>query len=415
MDTSIEQQLLRRENPLGRGQGLVSPDYTGYCIANIPSLIGSVLGMNDDSSALSKLGNPFADYERVVFLILDGFGYRKAQSLFQEFPNSALRKLGESGCQFPLTSVYPSTTVTALTSLSTGLTPLEHGMIGYRLYLRETASITNMIRFTTLGNPRPDSAFAIGLDPEALIPQNTFHEQLNARGISSHAVLPGYISNSGLSTALYRGCMNMHSAVSLPDMLVRTREILQRSKGKTFISLYWPGLDSVAHVLGPNSASYQAEFCAVDDAIGRGLVGQVEDTLLIVTSDHGFVPMAPEDYLMLDSEFDAARALLMPPVGEPRASYLFVREGQKGAIRKAFAEPRDDGLICVESREFMESGLLGVNTPHPEIANRIGDLALLSTGSGGVFQEYPDAVKLRGMHGGLTEDEMLVPLIMAPL
>jgi len=415
MDTSIEQQLLRRENPLGRGQSVVFPDYGGYCISEVPSLIGFVLGVNENSSATTELGKRFDGYERVVFLILDGFGYRKAQTLFQEYPNSALRELGEAGCHIPLTSVYPATTVSALTSLGTGLTPLEHGMIGYRLYLRETASITNMIRFTTLGNPRPESAFSIGLDRETLIPQPTFHGRLDASGIAAHSVLPRHISTSGLSTTLYRGCTRMHSAVSLPDMFVRTREILQESRGKTFVSLYWPGLDSVAHALGPNSESYRAEFCAVDDAIRRGLVGQAEDTLLIVTSDHGFVPMSPEDYLLLNSEFDADRALLMPPVGEPRASYLFTRYGNKDIIKNTFAEPREDGMICLESQKLVETGLLGINHPHPEIANRIGDLALLSTGSGGTFQDYPDAALLRGMHGGLTEDEMLVPLIIAPL
>jgi len=415
MDKPIEQRLLGRENPLGRGRSVIFPDYNDYCIANIPSLIGTVLGVDEDSSATAALGRRFDDYERVVLLLLDGFGYRKAQALFQEYPDSVLKRLGEAGCHIPLTSVYPSTTVSALTSLSTGLTPLEHGMIGYRLYLRETATITNMIRFTTLGNSRPESAFAIGLDPETVIPQPTLHGRLDASGVSAHSVLPHHISTSGLSTTLYQGCTKVHPAVSLPDMLARTRKILQDSRGKTFISLYWPGLDSVAHALGPNSESYRDEFVAVDDAIRRGLVGQVEDTLLIVTSDHGFVTMAPEDYLLLNSEFDADRALLMPPVGEPRASYLFTRDGGKDAILKAFSETRNDGLICIESRELVETGLLGINTPHREIASRIGDLALLSTGSAGTFQDYPDAVLLRGMHGGLTEDEMLVPLIIASL
>ena len=394
---------------------MVFPDYTGYCIVNIPSLIGSVLGINEHHSPTAALGKQFDGFQRIVFIILDGFGYRKAQALLKEHPDSALRKLGEDGCQVPLTSVYPSTTVSALTSLSTGLTPLEHGMIGYRLYLREIASITNMIRFTTLGNSRPESAFAIGLDPKTLIPQPTLHGYLDDSGVSTHSVLPHHISNSGLSTTLYRGCTKVHPAVSLPDMLVRTRKILQESRGKTFISLYWPGLDSVAHATGPDSESYRAEFRAVDDAIRRGLVEQVEDTLLIVTSDHGFVPMAPEDYLLLNSEFDADRALLMPPLGEPRASYLFTRDGGKDTILKAFSQARDDGLICIESKELIETGLLGINTPHREIVNRIGDLALLSTGSAGTFQDYPDTVLLRGMHGGLTEDEMLVPLIIAPL
>lgn len=415
MDKSIEQQLLCRQNPLRRGRSVVFPDYNGYCISEMSSLISSVLGVAEDSSPTAALGKQFGDYERVVFLVLDGLGYRKAQALFKQYPDSALKKLGEAGCQAPLTSVYPSTTVAAITSIGTGLTPLEHGMIGYRLYLRETATITNMIRFTPLGNSRPESAFDIGLDPETLIPQPTIQGRLEAAGVASHSILPHHISSSGLSKALYRGCTNMHSAVSLPDMLVRARKILQESAGKTFISLYWPGLDSVGHVTGPDSDSYHAEFCAVDDAIRRGLVGQAEDTLLIVTSDHGFVSMTPDDYISLNSKFDADRMLLMPPVGEPRASYLFTRTGSKNTVLEAFAEDREDGLICLESSELIESGLLGTNTPHREIVNRIGDLALLSTGSSGTFQDYPEAVRLRGMHGGLTEDEMLVPLIIAPL
>jgi hypothetical protein len=415
MNNAIERQLLDRPNPLLRGQSVVAPDYEGYCISQIPSLITALLSDREISCSMEEVANPFKGVERIVFLILDGFGYRKAQELFEACPDSALRQLGETGTLIPITSVYPSTTVSALTSLSTGLTPLEHGMIGYRLYLRETATITNMIRFSTVSNPRPESVFAAGLDPDALIPHGTVHQRLEAAGISVHSILPSHIAQSGLSTALYRGCAKQHAAVSFPDMLAHTRDILAHSTGKTFVSLYWPGLDSVAHVAGPHTPSFHDEFCAVDDAIRRGLVGGAKDTLLIVTADHGFVSMRPEDYLLLDGEFDPVRALLMPPVGEPRASYLFTRDGGKDIIRRAFAAPRADGLICLEREEFLGAGLLGVGTPHPEIINRIGDLSLLSTGTAGVFQDYPDAALLRGMHGGLTEDEMLVPLIMALL
>ncbi len=415
MDPLIEEQLLGRVNPLRQGQSVVFPDYRGYCISNIPSLIESLLGLGDCPSPLGKLAAQYDGYDRIVFLILDGFGYRKAKALFREFPNCALKHLSETGQQIPLTSVYPSTTVAALTSLSTGLTPLEHGMIGYRLYLQETASITNMIRFSTIGTPRNDSAFDIGLDRDTLIPLPTVHEKFATLGISTHAVLPAHIAQSGLSTALYRGCTNLHSAASLAHMFVKTREILRSRNGKTFVSLYWPSMDTIAHGLGPDSESYRAEFCAVDDAIGRGLVGQLDDTLLIVTADHGFVSMKPEDYVLLDAQFDAARTLLLPPVGEPRASYLYARQGAVDTIRRAFETPREDGLVCIESRQLIETELLGINTPHSQIANRIGDLALLSTGKRGVFQDYPDAAILAGMHGGLTEDEMLVPLIIAPL
>lgn len=415
MDTAIERHLLKRPNPLGRGQSIVAPDYGSYCIASIPELIGSLLGVGKAGDHWKALQDRFAGIERIVFLLLDGFGYRKAQEMFSAFPNAALKELADRGYGHALTSVYPSTTVAALTSLSTGLTPAEHGMIGYRLYLRETATITNMIRFSTVGNPKPESVFSLGLDRAALFPKRTIHQQLVSEGISVHSILPGHIANSGLSNALYRGCAKQHAAVSLPDMFARTREILNTTTGKTFVSLYWPGLDSVAHVVGPNSPSYRDEFLAIDDAVRRGLIGGAEDTLLIVTADHGFVPMAPEDYILLDGAFDAGNALVMPPVGEPRASYLFTRNGGRDLVRRAFATPRDDGLVCLESEELLESHLLGIGTPHPEVVHRIGDMALLSTGRAGTFQDYPDAAVLRGMHGGLTEHEMLVPLIASTL
>jgi len=415
MDIAIERHLLERPNPLGRGLSVVYPDYEGYCIANIPELIASLLGTAEAEEHWADIVRQAAGVERIVFLLLDGFGYRKAQELFAAFPGTALEGLAERGCGHALTSVYPSTTVSALTSLSTGLTPLEHGMVGYRLYLRETATITNMIRFSTVGNPKPESVFALGLERKALFPQQTIHQRLVNAGVAVHSILPGHIAQSGLSTALYRGCATQHAAVSLPDMFARTRDILSKETGKTFVSLYWPGLDSVAHVVGPHSPSYRDEFLAVDDAIRRGLLGGAKDTLLIVTADHGFVPMTPEDYLLLDGEFDAVEALLMPPVGEPRASYLFTRNGAGDRIRSAFADARDDGLVCLEPEELFETHLLGIRTPHPEVAHRIGDMALLSTGRAGTFQDYPDAALLRGMHGGLTEDEMLVPLIVGTL
>jgi hypothetical protein len=401
-----------RDSPLGQGQDVVLPDYAGDCIVNVPRLVSNLLSNGTSLSPLDRLTEAFRGVERIVLLLLDGLGHRKLSSLLEKTPDSTLGRWAERGTLIPLTSVFPSTTVAALTSLSTGLTPLEHGMIGYRLFLRETASITNMIRFSMIGNARPESAFSVGLDPETLIPHPTIHQELSDAGVATHSIVPGHIAGSGLSNALYRGCAKLHAAVSLPDMLVRTQTLLKKASGRTFISLYWPGLDSVGHVLGPESASYEAEFHAVDDALRRGVTETSGDTLWIVTADHGFASMVPEDYLLLDSVFDATRTLLMPPVGEPRASYLYTRNGTHDAVRRAFQAPRDDGLICMNAEELLGSGLLGLRTPHPEIAHRIGDLALLSTGAGGTFQDYPDAALLRGMHGGLTESEMLVPLIL---
>ena len=287
-------------------------------------------------------------------------------------------------------------------------------MIGYRLYLRETGTITNMIRFSVLGNDRSDAAFAMGLDPSKLLPVQTLHEQLASAGINTHSVLASHIANSGLSKALYRGSGSMHSALTFSDMLVRTRELMNASAGPTFVSLYWPTLDSIAHVRGPYTNSYDTEFAVLNDAIERAWEHQLKDTLVLVTADHGFVPMSTDDYVDPRSLFDAQAGLVRLPVGEPRASYLFAKESARPTILEPFAAERPDGLICLSAQELLDSGLLGNESRHPELPFRLGDLAILSTGTAGLYHDYPDGVRLKGMHGGLTANEMLVPFIIAP-
>ncbi len=412
---SIERHLLARSVPPKWGTHAVLPDYDGYSIAGLPALVERLFGADEPSPALADVANEIPEFDHVVLLILDGLGYRKIESLFEQFPASTLRSLSREGLFLPLTSVFPATTVASLVSISTGRTPIEHGLIGYRLYLRETSAITNMIRYSMVGNGRGDAAFGAGLDVETIVPGRTVQERLTSQGVDVHALLPQHISGSGLSRALYRGSAHVHATAGLSDMLVMARELLERATGESFLSMYWPGLDTIAHVRGPDTDAYLAEWRFIDDALRRELLGRVGKTLLILSSDHGFVPMAPEDYVRLSDTPNVERSLLLPPVGEPRASYLYIRNGSKDLVSKQLDRREEDGLVCVESRTLIEDGLLGDGPPHPEIEHRIGDLAVVSTGHAGVFHPYHDAILLRGLHGGLTEQEMLVPLIACPL
>jgi hypothetical protein len=413
--SDIEQHLLNRPAPAPWAADCVLPDYGGYSIVGLAGLIDRFFGGEEPSSKLADLASDVPAADHVILLLTDGLGYRKTESLFERFPDSTLASLAETGLFLPLTSVFPATTVAALASIGTGRTPLEHGLIGYRLYLRETSAVTNMIRYSMVGNGRGDAAFHAGLDVETIVPSPTLHERLDRNAVEAHTLLPQHIAGSGLSRALYRGNGRVHATAGLTDMLVMARDLVGRATSRTFLSLYWPGLDTVAHIRGPESAAYVAEWRALDDALRRELVGQVDKTLLIVASDHGFVTMRPSDYLQPRDLPDLDRGLLLPPVGEPRASYLYVRDGVKETVMRAVDRGAADGLVCIDSAALVDDGLLGHGTPHPEIAHRIGDLAVLSTGAAGLFHPYQDAILLRGMHGGLTEEEMLVPLIACQL
>jgi len=411
----IEQQILSRTSPPSWGPGSVLPDYAGYSIVALPSLVERLFGFDGSVTPWPEIASDLSGYDHVIMLLLDGLGYRKTESLFEHLPEATLLSLGRDGLFFPITSVFPSTTVAALVSISTGLTPLEHGLVGYRLYLRETSAITNMIRFAMVGNGRNDVAFSAGLDPTTIVPGATVHERLAGHGVDVHTLLPQSIAGSGLSRVLYKGSAKLHPVAGLSDMLVSTRELLAQATSRTFLSLYWPGLDTLAHVRGPESEAYVAEFRAIDDAIQRELLGQCGNTLLIVTADHGFVPMPAANYIQFGDAPEIDRALLLPPVGEPRATYLHVRDGAKQRVAEILRQWEDQGLVCVDSHVLIDDQVLGTGTPHPGIHDRIGDLAVVATGSAGIFHPYQDAVMLRGMHGGLTEDEMLVPFIASSL
>jgi len=326
-----------------------------------------------------------------------------------------LNRLIDGGKILPLTSVFPATTATALSSLSTGVTPQEHGMLGYRLYLKETAAITNMINLSLLGNGASDTALEAGIDEKTFIAPPNLFERLKALDVHSHVIMNKDIAKSGLSRMLYNGAAKMHRVVNLSDMLVIARELLQRAKGKAFLSLYWEDTDAIAHMHGPWTDAFTAELHSIDTALERELSGRVEDTVLLITADHGFVPMDEEEYIDITKYPELYQNLAIPPVGDTRASYLFVRDGKKEEVAQFIAETFADEVICLDAEQALDANLFGIGEVLPESRDRIGDLIIASTGRKALYYPYKDSRKQHGMHAGLTPDEMLVPFVISKL
>jgi len=79
--------------------------------------------------------------DRVVLLLLDGLGWEQLQERRHLAPTLSSMEGG------PISTVLPTTTATALTSLSTGTPPGEHGIIGYRFNVH--GEVLNVLRWTT--------------------------------------------------------------------------------------------------------------------------------------------------------------------------------------------------------------------------------------------------------------------------
>ena len=288
-------------------------------------------------------------------------------------------------------------------------------MLGYRLYLRETSTITNMIRLSLLENRNGNSALATGVNVHTFLNVPTLPQQLARLGVKTHIFLGKRIAESGLSRLLYDEHSQVHPTVNLSDMLVGARRILNQATGKVFLSLYWEKTDAIAHVHGPWSEEFIAELRAVDAALQRELAGHVEDSLLLVSADHGFMEIRPSDYLLVTDYPELTRGLLLPPVGDARCTYLYVRNGNKEAVARFIENRFGDEFLVLDSQRALRAGLFGVGEIKAEVPERIGDLVVLSTGRKSLYYPYKDSAKLRGMHAGITPQEMLVPLIISPL
>ncbi|MEA3356734.1 MAG: alkaline phosphatase family protein [Candidatus Bipolaricaulota bacterium] len=407
----IEKEIRGNKGPLAQA-GIIVPDYNGYSICRVPGFIRSLFSNGENSAGPLNTVSPVPTARKVLFILLDGVGYLYLKDILDRFPDMYLNRLIKRGGLIPITSVFPASTATAISSYSTGLTPQRHGMLGYRLYLKETSAITNMIRLSLIGNRDGNSAIAAGIDVDTFLGVPTIYEQLNQIGVETHIVLDRRISKSGLSTLLYRGAQNLHPTVSFSDMLVVTRRLLKRSQGETFFSLYWDSIDALGHTYGPWTEEVTGELRAIDAALERELAGGMDDTLLIISSDHGFMTMEETDYLNISDYPPLEQALLLPPVGDTRGAYLFVREGRKKEVSEFLNDNFEGDLLCLDSRWALRTGLFGSGEQKREIYDRIGDLVVIATGARALYYPYKGSTKLKGMHGGVTPEEMLVPLIV---
>ena len=421
MNQDVEQTMLRRQLPglLPPAEGWVLPHYDGLSIANLPATIAALLG-SDLPGALPPLPrNLWADWapglRRVVLVILDALGHRMLQKMWAAGHGQEFSAIAETGLLVPLTSVFPSTTDAALVSLRTGRPPAEHGWLAYTMYLRELGIASNAILLCPVWARKPDLLVEWGLNPETLIPVPTLTERLIRAGVVSKAVFSTRFSNSGFSKMLYRGVTEIRVHHHASDFWVQLRHVLMETGGQTaFISAYWSGLDTLAHAYGPDTDLWEAEFRTVSHLLASEFLADLpahvrEGTLLLITADHGQIHIPPEDILTADEDPELSRHLMVPIMGESRAAFVHPRPGRKGTIRDYLESAFPGWFVVLDSIEALEAGLMGKPVTDETYA-RAGELLVLPR-STHALQQSQAPVPLVGRHGGLTQEEMLVPLI----
>jgi hypothetical protein len=429
------------------GEAAVRPSYDGLGLANAAVTPLSWLAPAALDDARADLLPPFtaslyeddevmqawwdweiaAPIDHVVVLLMDGLGHDQLRVLIDDgvTPNLGHAIGAPHAFYAPITTVFPSTTTTALASLATGVAPAAHAIVGTTLYLREIGSAVNMIAHRPAIAPTPASYTDRQLNPDLLVPGPNLYQRLEAAGVHAEIVNAGQYHWSSISRYTGSGSLALKEGFSgyltPADGFAQCRERLLANgdRGKTYTYLYIPSVDSTAHAYGPLAPANRAEAAALDFSLRRELLDPLAGrpgVVLLLVADHGQVPARPETTLWLNDHTDLMATLAAPLTGDGRAGYLFIRPGALDAALAYIHAHLGDRFHALTREEAVEVGLFG--TPGRPLttaaADRVGDIILLPRTDWVVRQHVGTGERLpgfAGVHAGLSRAEMLIPFL----
>lgn len=367
---------------------MVFPDYT-HSILNLASSILRAYGSECRHPSLPVLDQALAEpHKNRIFLILDGMG--------DEFVQRQLAAEGyfRSHQVDTLTSVYPCTTTAATTSMLSGLSPAEHGWLGWSPWFREYGRIIDVYLDR-------DSLSGQEIKPPAgeLMPYEDLGRKIYAAthgSVGLHRIQPNF-AEDGVNT-FEQVIERMRDYAALP--------------GPQLILAYWHQPDSRMHNEGPHSPHVLDEVQSFEHQL-QALMDELADTLLVISADHGQVSVAREVYL--DDYPEILDCLVVPPTLETRAVSFFVKNHRRADFVERFNAALGDCYTLMDRDEVLARQLFGPGPMHRKIDDFLGDFLACATGDTiiryhGRFERTRQV--FHGHHAGLCAEEMLVPLIL---
>lgn len=386
--------------------GFLFPAYGDYCFANVPHTVASLLGADTGRTLPPDVldGVDAAGIDTVVVALVDGFGLDGWKRRHGD--NEFLARVTERGVVTPLTSIYPSETAAAVTTFHTGCLPAEHGVIGWNLYEPTVDEAFEALPFRTKSGDEPT-----GLSRDDVADADPLYPELAEAGIESTLVDPHAAQQSSVRERPYE---------SLDEVGPTLRDAVESADDPAYVFTYVPHVDHAAHAEGTDSATYDETVAAVCEQLRTGLVdgldrAAAENTLLVVTADHGHVDTDPDRNVDLGAVADLPDPLRQHAdgtsirfSGSPRNVHLHLRPDRVGAVRERLRDALDARTFTRE--DALGRDLFGDVDPSETFRRRCGDLILTHRDLGTWWGDAePDELDLVGMHGGLHPHEMLVP------
>ena len=358
------------------------PDYNN-CIANLANSVLKKFGIDEGRHTLHLL-DPYMgmEYENIVVLLLDGMG--------QSIIDRNLDKDGFFRTHFAGTysSVFPPTTVAATTSVMSGLSPCEHGWLGWDCYYPQIDKNVTVFLNLESGTEKPAADYNVAWK---FCGYEGVADRINAAGGKAYNVAPFVEPFPD----------------SFEQICARIKDLC-RTPGRKYIYGYWNEPDTTMHRKGCYGEEAKQVLLQLEKQVQQ-LADELKNTLLILTADHGH--MDSKGVAIVDYPHIMECLVRLPSI-EPRTLNLFVKEDKKEQFEREFCKEFGEKFLLWTKQEVLDMHLFGMGKEHTCFRDMLGDYLAIAIDDLTIFNTRKEAEHFTSVHAGLTEDEMTIPLII---
>jgi hypothetical protein len=358
-----------------------------------PSIFSS-LGLESVVDHLAIGQSPMG---RELLFLVDGFGFDTLATYANAMPTMS-RMINHGLIQ----TAFPSTTATSLATLTTGVMPGAHGMLGYTVQVpRSGGRLLNALKWDER------------VDPENWQPIETLFQRATAAGITVTHVAAKRYENSGFTRAVFRGAQYKGANI-VTDLISETKSALQATP--SFVYLYVNDLDTAGHLDGVGSEKWIAALTMIDQMVSQLMKEVPKGTRIWVTSDHGMINVEEKIVIGHDNPLMQGVSVV---AGEPRARHIYLESDSPAARAETaslWQEYLKDKALVLTRENAISSNLFGTEVS-PDAYDRMGEVIAIARG-GVVLLDADRADKegaMVGHHGSDSNIETQVGLLTSTL
>jgi hypothetical protein len=381
------------------------------CFDQLPATVQRLLTGAPSERALDE---PLLrqQFQRVALIYLDAFGWT---FLERQHGHSLIERVRSDGHTVQLASQFPSTTTAHTTTIHSGLPVAEHGLYEWHVLEPTLNRLITPLLFSFAGDDKRETLAGV-LDPQNVYPHESLYSRLAEHNVRSSVALSAEFAHSSSSGMLLRGAEVLPFREPSEGLAAAARTLA--TSVRAYAHVYLHDVDGLMHEIGPDEAAVDAAFADALTEIER--TPFPPGTLVLLTADHGMAPVDPARTVYVNEVWPEIAAQLktgadgkpLAPAGSCRDLFLHVLDGHVHEVCEQLANRLDGIAEVLPTDSLIASGTFA--KPSPRIQMRLGDVVVLPHYGQAVFWHEPGRFvqDLYGQHGGLSPQEMEIPLLV---